>query len=74
MTSLILILLAVMAVVAAVYAFGWVNTPYLNAFRFMFYFLVVLAAAVVLIEVFQSSPQEGYDPTPQDRTRAEGSP
>ncbi len=74
MTSLIVILLAILLAVAAVYAFGVVNTPYLNAFRFVFYFLVVLTVAVVLYEIFQPQQHEGYDPTPQDRTRAEGSP
>jgi hypothetical protein len=55
-----LLLLAV--IVAALYAFGVFNTPYLGAFRFTFYLLLVL---LVLSVWFGSTnqPNEGYDAT-----------
>ena len=49
-------------VVLALYVFGVFSTPYLNAFRFMFYLLLVLLALTLGISLMEH-PQEGYDPT-----------
>lgn len=55
-----LLLLAV--IVVALYAFGVFDTPYLGAFRFTFYLLLVLLALAVWYGSMNPS-QEGYDPT-----------
>lgn len=55
-----LLLLAV--IVIALYAFGVFNTPYLGAFRFAFYLLLVLLALAVWYGTMNPS-HEGYDPT-----------
>ena len=55
-----LLLLALIAV--ALYAFGVFNTPYLGAFRFTFYLLLVLFALAVWYGSMNPS-HEGYDPT-----------
>jgi hypothetical protein len=48
-------------VVPALYVFGVFSTPYLNAFRFMFYLLLALLALTVGVSLMDH-PQEGYDP------------
>jgi membrane protein implicated in regulation of membrane protease activity len=55
-----LLLLAV--IVVALYAFGVFDTPYLGAFRFTFYLLLVLLALAVWSGSMNPS-HEGYDPT-----------
>lgn len=55
-----LLLLAV--IVIALYAFGVFDTPYLGAFRFTFYLLIVLLALAVWYGAM-NQPHEGYDPT-----------
>ena len=55
-----LLLLALIAV--ALYAFGVFDTPYLGAFRFTFYLLLVLLALAVWYASMNPS-HEGYDPT-----------
>jgi hypothetical protein len=55
-----LLLLAV--IVVALYAFGVFDTPYLGAFRFTFYLLLVLLALAVWYGSMNPS-KEGYDPT-----------
>ena len=55
-----LLLLALIAV--ALYAFGIFDTPYLGAFRFTFYLLLVLFALAVWYGSM-NTPHEGYDPT-----------
>ncbi len=55
-----LLLLALIAV--ALYAFGVFDTPYLGAFRFTFYLLLVLLALAVWYGSM-NPPHEGYDPT-----------
>jgi hypothetical protein len=55
-----LLLLALIAV--ALYAFGVFDTPYLGAFRFTFYLLLVLLALAVWYGSMNPS-HEGYDPT-----------
>jgi hypothetical protein len=47
----------------ALYAFGVFGTPYLDAFRFAFY-LVLVMFIVVLVFSLGNHPNEGYDPTP----------
>lgn len=55
-----LLLLAV--IVIALYAFGVFDTPYLGAFRFTFFLLIVLLALAVWYGTM-NQPHEGYDPT-----------
>ena len=55
-----LLLLAV--IVIALYAFGVFNTPYLGAFRFAFYLLLVLLVLSVWFGT-TNHPNEGYDAT-----------
>ena len=54
-------------ILTAVYAFGVFGTPYLHAFRFAFY-LILLMFIVVMVFAIGNQPFEGYDPTP-DRPR-----
>jgi len=61
MTFLTIVLL-IGAAVLALYAFGAINTPYLDAFRFAFYLLLALLALSVWFAV-QNHPHEGYEPT-----------
>lgn len=51
-------------IILALYAFGVFSTPYLEAFRFAFYLVLVLLALTVGISLIQY-PYEGYDPTAQ---------
>ena len=60
--------LLVLVIIAAVYGFGAVGSPYVGTFRIAFYFflaffLITLAVAIVQ----QSTYHSGYDPTPQGR-------
>lgn len=48
-------------IVIALYAFGVFDTPYLSAFRFTFYLLLVLLALSVWFGV-HNQPYQGYDP------------
>lgn len=48
--------------VLALYVFGIFSTPYLEAFRFAFYLLLVLFALTVGIGLMEGR-HEGYDPT-----------
>ncbi len=50
--------------ILALYAFGVFSTPYLEAFRFAFYLVLVLLALTVGVSFIQN-PYEGYDPTVQ---------
>lgn len=59
-------LLLLALIVLALYVFGVFSTPYLEAFRFAFYVLLVLFALTVGITLMQP-PNEGYDPTPHVR-------
>jgi hypothetical protein len=51
-------------IVTALYAFGVFGTPYLGAFRFAFYLILVMFIVVIVFAVGQH-PQQGYDPTPK---------
>jgi hypothetical protein len=55
-------ILFVAVIVIALYAFGVFNTPYLDAFRFAFYLLLVLLVLSIWFGVMES-PYKGYDPT-----------
>ena len=55
-----LLLLAV--IVIALYAFGIFDTPYLGAFRFTFYLLLLLLVLSVWFGT-ANPPNQGYDPT-----------
>jgi hypothetical protein len=54
-------ILFVAVIVIALYAFGVFNTPYLDAFRFAFYLLLVLLVLSIRFGVMP--PYKGYDPT-----------
>jgi hypothetical protein len=62
MLTLLTGLLLTTLIVIALYAFGVFDTPYLDAFRFAFYLVLVL---LVLSFWFGSvnHPNEGYDAT-----------
>ena len=49
-------------IVAALIAFGVFSTPYLDAFRFAFYLLLVLLVLSVWFSI-GNQPYDGYDAT-----------
>ncbi|HMU53899.1 MAG TPA: hypothetical protein PKA61_02780 [Nitrospira sp.] len=59
--TMVMAALLLLLVVAALYAFGVFGTPYLNAFRFIFYMTLVMLAMVVIMWM---GGHQGYDPTP----------
>lgn len=62
MITLIAAVLFLAVIVLALYVFGIFSTPYVEAFRFAFYFLLVLLALIIGVVLMQH-PNEGYDPT-----------
>jgi hypothetical protein len=50
-------------ILTALYAFGVFGTPYLDAFRFAFYLILVMFLVVIVFTLGDHSNQ-GYDPTP----------
>ncbi len=50
-------------ILTALYAFGVFGTPYLDAFRFAFYLILVMFL-VVIVFTLGDYPNRGYDPTP----------
>jgi hypothetical protein len=62
MMTLLAAVLFLALIVLALYVLGVFSTPYLEAFRFAFYLLLVLFALTVAIGLMDQ-PQEGYDPT-----------
>lgn len=62
MMTFLTAILFVAVVVIALYAFGVFNTPYLDAFRFAFYLLLVLLVLSIWFGVMEP-PYKGYDPT-----------
>ena len=62
MLTLVAALLLTGLIVVALYAFGIFSTPYLDAFRFTFYLLLVLFVLSVWFSI-GNQPFEGYDPT-----------
>lgn len=63
MMTFIAATLFALLILTAVYAFGVFGTPYLGAFRFAFYLILVMFI-VVLVFQMGDIPNEGYDPTP----------
>lgn len=51
-------------IVVGMYVAGWFSTPYLNAFRFTFYLILILLAITVGF-AFVEHQYEEYDPTAQ---------
>jgi hypothetical protein len=62
MLTLLTGLLLTAVIVIALYAFGVFNTPYLDAFRFAFYLLLVLLVLSIWFGT-ANNPNEGYDAT-----------
>ena len=62
MLTLVTGLLLTALIVAALYAFGIFSTPYLDAFRFAFYLLLVLLVLSVWFSI-GNQPYSGYDAT-----------
>ncbi|HEU4685346.1 MAG TPA: hypothetical protein VFS39_12655 [Nitrospira sp.] len=60
--TLFTIMLSIVVLVVALYALRILNTPYLGAFRFALYLLLVLLALSVWYGM-KDHPYEGYDPT-----------
>ncbi|MGZ8383270.1 MAG: hypothetical protein ACXWWE_04600 [Nitrospira sp.] len=50
-------------IITALYTFGIFNTPYTHAFRFGFYFLLIVGLVAVVLAMGRH-PFDGYDPTP----------
>ena len=50
-------------ILTALYAFGVFGTPYLDAFRFALYLILVMFL-VVIVFTLGNHPNQGYDPTP----------
>ena len=62
MLTLVAGLLLTGLIVVALYAFGIFSTPYLDAFRFAFYLLLVLFVLSVWFSI-GNQPYDGYDAT-----------
>ncbi|HJT20495.1 MAG TPA: hypothetical protein VJ746_08490 [Nitrospira sp.] len=60
--TLVSIILGIIVVIVALYAFRVLSTPYLDAFRFAFYLFLVLLALSVWYGAMDH-PYDGYDPT-----------
>jgi hypothetical protein len=54
----------VLLILTALYAFGVFGSPYLGAFRFAFYLILVMFL-VVIVFTLGHPPNEGSDPTQQ---------
>ena len=50
--------------ITAVFAFGVLNTPYMEAFRVGFYFVAVIVVLAVFYALNGPPLGGGYDPTP----------
>jgi hypothetical protein len=64
MNMLVAGVLLLALIIAGLYAAGWLHTPYLNAFRFSFYLLLILFTLLVGFAIV-GHQYEGYDPTAQ---------
>lgn len=62
MMTLLAAAIFLILIILALYVFGIFSTPYLEAFRFAFYVLLVMLALTIGIVLMQQ-PYEGYDPT-----------
>ena len=49
-------------IIVGLYVAGWFSTPYLDAFRFAFYLLLILLVLTVRFAIV-GHQYEGYDPT-----------
>lgn len=65
MVTFLMVLLFLGVILIALYAFGVFDTPYLGAFRFALYLLLVLLALSIWYGALKH-PYEGYDPTVQE--------
>lgn len=54
----------VITVVAALYGFGYLSSPFVGTFRIVFYFFFVFFLIALVVGVMQ---QPGYDPTAHGR-------
>jgi hypothetical protein len=66
------VLLGIMALVTALYGFGFFNTPYMGTFRIAFYFVLIFFLATLAVGIVTQSNQPGYDPTPHSRENTGG--
>ncbi len=62
MFELVIGLMLLACVVLGLYVFGLFSTPYFEAFRFVFYLLLVLLVLTVGIQLTYH-PLQGYTPT-----------
>jgi hypothetical protein len=65
MLTLTTALLLTGLIIAALYAFGIFNTPYTDAFRIVFYLMLVLLLLSVGITLME--PHQPYEPTVQTK-------
>ena len=63
MMTLLAAIVLLGVIITALYAFGIFGTPYTDAFRFGFYFLLIVGLIAVVVAMGQH-PFDGYDPTP----------
>ena len=56
----------ILAVMAALYGFGFFNSPYIGTFRIAFYFSLIFLVVMLVVAAMDQS-NRGYDPTPQSR-------
>ena len=62
MNMLVVGILLFALIIVGLYVAGWFSTPYLDAFRFAFYLLLILLVLTVGFAVV-GHQNEGYDPT-----------
>lgn len=62
MNMLVVGILLFALIIVGLYVAGWLSTPYLSAFRFTFYLLLILLALTVGFAII-GHQYEGYDPT-----------
>ena len=62
MFELVIGILAIACIVLGLFVFGLLSTPYFEAFRFLFYLLLLLVVLTVGIELTYH-PFQGYTPT-----------
>jgi uncharacterized membrane protein YtjA (UPF0391 family) len=56
-----------LVIVAAIFGFGVVSTPFVGTFRIVFYFVLAFFLITLVVGIVQQSQYGGYDPTPQGR-------
>jgi uncharacterized membrane protein YtjA (UPF0391 family) len=60
-------ILLILSIVAALYGFGIVSSPYVGTFRIVFYFVLAFFLITLVVGIVQQSYHGGYDPTPGAR-------